>query len=216
MSPGRGAAFALACGMAIAITLAIGARGGKSGDVASMPIEPAAPATRATGLVFTNHHGEAVSEHDLVGEFLLVFFGYTRCPDVCPTGLQVMTNALRRLGPLEEQVRPVFISLDSARDTPAVLREYLSHFHPRFLGLTGSEAQISAAAQAYDVLFVRGAPDTSGGYAISHEDDFYLVGAHGEAIAILDGDDGSGALASEIEDLLSHRLGGLGQNRGDS
>ena len=202
MTPLRGAVIASACGLAIAITLAIGAAGKSTDDVLREATEAAASA--AAGLSFTDQHGRAVSEDTLKGEFLLVFFGYTHCPDVCPTALQVMNTALRRLGTAADRIRPVFISLDPARDTPEVLREYVRHFHPRLLGLTGTEEQIHAAARAYDLLFIRGAADATGGYSISHEDDLYLIGPEGEAIAILDSHAGIDALVVELAKRLSH------------
>ena len=205
MSSLRRAFIASALGLAVAITLAIGAAGKNADDVLREATEPAA--TGAAGLGFTDHHGRAVSEDTLKGEFLLVFFGYTHCPDVCPTALQVMSGALRRLGTAADRIRPVFISLDPARDTPEVLREYVRHFHPRLLGLTGTEEQINAAARAYDLLFVRGAADATGAYSISHEDDLYLIGPEGEAIAILERHAGVDALVAELAQQLSHYEG---------
>jgi protein SCO1/2 len=204
---------ALACGGIVGITLAIGAAGNSDGEFLREATEAAA--TAAAGLSFTDHQGRAVSEDTLKGEFLLVFFGYTHCPDVCPTALQVMSSAVRRLGTAGDRIRPVFISLDPARDTPEVLRDYVGHFHPRLLGLTGTEEQIHAAARAYDLLFVRGAVDAAGGYSISHEDDLYLIGPEGEAIAILDGHAGVDALVSELAVQLSS-YGGAQARGGDS
>ena len=95
----------------------------------------------------TDQHGKQVTEQQFAGRFMLIYFGYTFCPDVCPTALTVMSAALDRL-PKEqaEQVVPIFITVDPSRDTPEVMAEYVQAFHPKLVGLTGSEAEVAAAA----------------------------------------------------------------------
>ena len=118
--------------------------------------------TRSTGTAqvggaFTllDHTGRTVSDTDFGDDFLLIYFGYTTCPDVCPTALLVMTQALDELGPQGERVRPLFITIDPERDTQAVMADYVAHFHPRLVGLTGSPEQVAVAAKAYLVYYAK-------------------------------------------------------------
>jgi protein SCO1/2 len=97
----------------------------------------------------TDHTGKRVTDQDFHGRTMLVFFGFTFCPDVCPSGLQVMSAALDKLGPKAERVVPILITVDPERDTPAQLALYVSSFHPRLIGLTGTPAEIEAVAKAY-------------------------------------------------------------------
>lgn len=157
-------------------------------------------------LTFTDHTGSPVSERDFQGLFQLVFLGYTHCPDVCPTGLQIMTTALRSLGESAERVQPIFVSIDPERDTPERLAQYVKQFHPRLIGLTGSPAQIAAAARAYQAVFVRvEAPDDPQNYTISHTDDIYLVGPQGEGLAIFEHGTRPAKIAREIRVQLERR-----------
>src|SRR4051794_23249211 len=97
----------------------------------------------------TDQTGKRVTDQDFRGKFLLVFFGFTNCPDVCPTALQVMAAALDKLGRNAERVAPVFISIDPEHNKPAVLASYVASFHPRLVGLTGSQAEIDAVTKSY-------------------------------------------------------------------
>jgi protein SCO1/2 len=128
----------------------------------------------------TDHTGKRVTDQDFRGKFLLVFFGFTNCPDVCPTALQVMAAALDKLGPNAARITPVLISVDPAHDTPAVLATYVASFHPRLVGLTGSQAEIDAVAKAYRV-YVKKVPDpkSTAGYTIDHSSIIYVMGPDG-------------------------------------
>jgi protein SCO1/2 len=128
----------------------------------------------------TDHTGKRVSDKDFRGRFMLVFFGFTFCPDVCPTGLQVMTAALEKLGPKAERITPVLITIDPERDTPAQLASYVKSFHPRLIGLTGSPAEIDAVTKAYRV-YVKKVPDpkSTAGYTFDHSAIIYLMGPDG-------------------------------------
>lgn len=127
-----------------------------------------------------NQEGAPVSEQTFRGKPMLVFFGYTYCPDVCPTELQVMAQALDTLGPRAVDVVPVFVSIDPGRDTPSVLKAYVANFGPRFVGLTGSAEQVAAMAKAFRVFYARQdgtSPDT---YLMDHTSITYLMGADGK------------------------------------
>ena len=121
------------------------------------PEPPRQEGAPAIGGPFTlvNHLSQTVTDADFHGRFLLLFFGYTFCPDVCPTTLTNITDALDRLGGVGDRVIPIFVSVDPERDTPEYLGEYLSYFHPRLVGLTGTPEQVAAAAGAYRVYYAK-------------------------------------------------------------
>lgn len=132
-----------------------------------------------------DHNGRSVTDHDFRGKFMLVFFGYTFCPDVCPIDLQIISKAVDALGEAGTQVQPIFITVDPERDTVEVLARYVSHFHPRLLGLTGTPEQVAMAAQSYGVLYITAldaVSDSDGAHAqylVDHSTLTYLLGPDG-------------------------------------
>lgn len=167
------------------------------GDVAAV-----APVS-AKYLTFIDHQGRAVSERDFFGKFLLVFFGYTNCPELCPAGLQLISEAMDELGEEGGKVQPVFITFDPVRDTPKVMADYVSNFHPRLIGLTGTVAQVSAAAKAYEVHaeIIEGkkeGPD----YFIDHTALIYLIGPDGNGVDMFDHGISPEEMANEILNYL--------------
>jgi protein SCO1/2 len=125
----------------------------------------------------TDHTGREVTEADFAGRWLLVYFGFTWCPDVCPTELGIIADALDAMGPAGEQVTPVLISIDPARDTPEKLADYVERFHPRMVGLTGTPEQVAEAARRFRVYYARvNRPDQGGDYTMDHSSFIYLVG----------------------------------------
>ena len=120
--------------------------------------------------------GAAVTERDYAGRWLLVYFGFTYCPDVCPTELGRIADVIDALGPAGERITPVFITIDPQRDTPAALADYTSRFHPRMQGLTGSAEQIRDVASRYRVYFQRSSNQDSSHYLMDHSSFIYLVG----------------------------------------
>lgn len=131
----------------------------------------------------TDHTGKAVTEADFKGRKTLVFFGFTSCPDICPSGLQVMAAALDKLGSKAKTLVPLFITVDPERDTAEKLALYVKSFHPSLVGLTGSEEQVKAAAKAYRVYFKK-VPDenTPGAYSVDHSAFFYLMDEYGKYV----------------------------------
>ncbi|MDB4173093.1 SCO family protein [bacterium] len=109
-----------------------------------------------------DHTGAVRTNADFAGKFTLIYFGYTYCPDVCPTSLTAMTDALKSLGSKAKNIVPLFITVDPKRDTVEQLRMYISHFHPRMVGLTGTEEQIAKAANAFRVYFAKQKESTPG------------------------------------------------------
>ena len=129
----------------------------------------------------TDQNGRRREDGDYRGKFMLVFFGFTYCPDVCPTTLAELKAALERIGPKADRVVPIFISIDPERDTPEILKSYLSAFGPRFVGLTGSIADVTAAAHAYHVYFKK-RPAEGGNYSMDHSSVIYLMGPDGKYV----------------------------------
>jgi protein SCO1/2 len=131
----------------------------------------------------TDHKGRTVTEKDFLGRYMLVFFGFTNCPDICPTGLQVVSAALDQLGTKAEQIVPVLITVDPERDTSEVLAEYVKAFHPNMVGLTGSLENIQAVAKAYRVYFKKAQSGTDPkDYTMDHTSIIYLMGRDGKFI----------------------------------
>jgi cytochrome oxidase Cu insertion factor (SCO1/SenC/PrrC family) len=130
----------------------------------------------------TDHTGKQVTDKDFLGRHMLVFFGFTYCPDICPTELQVMTAALDMMGPNGDKIQPVFITVDPERDTPDVMKAYVENFGPRLVGLTGSPQEIAAAAKAYRVYYAKSAKTGSEDYLMDHSSILYLMGADGRFV----------------------------------
>lgn len=128
----------------------------------------------------TDHTGKRVTDQDFRGRNMLVFFGFTLCPDVCPSALQVVSAALDKLGPKADRFVPVLISVDPEHDTPAQLASYVQSFHPRLVGLTGTPAETEAVVKAYRV-YVRKVsdPKSTAGYTIDHTSLIYVMGPDG-------------------------------------
>jgi cytochrome oxidase Cu insertion factor (SCO1/SenC/PrrC family) len=148
-------------------------------------------------------NGKRVTEKDFLGKPLLVFFGYTSCPDFCPSALDRMATALDKLGPQADRLNAVFITFDPERDTPAVLAEYVKNFSPRIKGLTGSADEIAAAARAYRVYFKRTKDERSeSGYSFDHTSLIYLMDAAGTYRQHFAPNDGPDPIAAGLKLLL--------------
>jgi cytochrome oxidase Cu insertion factor (SCO1/SenC/PrrC family) len=130
-----------------------------------------------------NQKGETVTEKSFQGRYMLVFFGFTFCPDICPTTLQVVGSALDQLGPKGEKITPVLISVDPARDTPEALKNYVENFHPRLVGLTGSPEQLAATAKVFKVFYQKVEnPTRPKDYLMDHSSIIYLMGPDGKFV----------------------------------
>lgn len=132
----------------------------------------------------TEHTGKRVTEKDFLGKYLVVFFGFTNCPDICPSGLQVLSAALEKIGPKADLLTPVFITLDAKRDTPEKLALYLKSFDKRFVGLTGSDDEVAAAAKTYRVYYQKVTDEKNpDSYSYDHAALYYVMGKDGAFIA---------------------------------
>jgi protein SCO1/2 len=158
------------------------------------------PQGLALGGPFTlvDQAGRTVTERDYSGQWMLVYFGYSYCPDVCPTELGVMTTALDQLGPQGAQVVPVFITVDPQRDTPEHLADYVSRFHPRLQGLTGTPEQVAEAARRYRVYFAKVQRPEMTDYLMDHSSFVYLVGPDGRVRSLFRPDTAPEAMAAAV------------------
>ncbi len=160
----------------------------------------------AIGGPFTLTDGSAkpVTDADFRGKFMLVYFGYTFCPDVCPTTLNDVAQAMDKLGARADRVRPVFITVDPGRDTPEVVRQYTAAFSPRLVGLTGSQAQITAVEREYRVYAAqhRTGPGPAD-YTMDHSSVLYLMDAKGQFAGIIRSDAGPDGIAADLAKYLS-------------
>jgi len=127
-----------------------------------------------------DHTGKKRTDAEFRGKLLLVYFGYTYCPDVCPTDLMQISLAVDKLDKVGIDVQPLFMSVDPERDTTTVLAQYVSLFHPHLIGLTGTPAQIRAVADSYKAYYARYSPPEGGAYLIDHTGFIYLMGRSGE------------------------------------
>jgi len=146
------------------------------------PVRSAGAAAIGGPFSLTDQNGRRVSDQDLRGHPFLVFFGFTHCPDVCPTALFEISEVLGRLGPDAQKVSALFVSIDPERDTPAQMKDYLSSFNPRLIGLTGDPAAVYAVAKEYRV-YVKKVPLDNGDYTMDHTALVYLMDKDGRFVA---------------------------------
>ncbi len=144
---------------------------------------PMGSGTALVGGPFTmlNQKGETVTEKSFEGHYTLYFFGFTFCEDVCPAEMQVVSAALKELGPDAAKIIPVFVSVDPERDTPKVIGDYVANFDPRFIGLTGTPEQLAVMAKAFHVYYKK-VPDEKNAqnYEMDHPSILYLMGPDGK------------------------------------
>ena len=169
----------------------IGALGGASvliltGGAQTPKVETTGTALIGGPFTLVDQNGKTVTDRDFRGKYMLVFFGFTHCPDICPAELQVMSAALDALGPKADDVVPIFVTLDPGRDTPEGVGAYVKNFGKSFVGLTGSQADIDNAAKAYRVTYHKFEykdKDGNYGYSIDHSALVYLMNIDGKYLA---------------------------------
>lgn len=148
--------------------------------------------------------GRQVTDRDFRGKYMLVYFGYTFCPDVCPTTLSEVADALDHLGNKADRLQPIFITVDPKRDTPAVMKQYVTAFTPRLIGLTGSAEQIAKVAQEYRVYYAehRTGPGPND-YTMDHSSVLYLMDPDGKFVAPIRADEDGSQMAADLTRLMS-------------
>jgi cytochrome oxidase Cu insertion factor (SCO1/SenC/PrrC family) len=152
-----------------------------------------------------DHNGQTVTDQDFLGDYMLIYFGYTYCPDICPTSLMRMTSAIRKMGENADVIQPIFVSVDSMRDTPERLAPYVKAFHKRLVGLSGDRDAITAAAQSYWVQYF--AYKVEDEYVVGHTGYLYLVGPDGNFIERIPDSISPEDLAAKLQAYLDQSTG---------
>ncbi len=163
-----------------------------------------------TGLVaplefhLTDQNGQPVTAADYRHDIVLLYFGYTHCPDQCPTTLAMLGNALQALGPQASQVRVLFVSVDPRRDTVAVLKRYVGNFGPQFVGLRGDQTELTTLSKRYRISYHYEAPDKYGDYEVDHSTAVFVFGRHGRARLLGQSDNTEKQYTSDLRRLLAN------------
>ena len=164
--------------------------------------------TDVTGLEYakdfalTDHNGKPRTLADFKGKAVVMFFGYTQCPDVCPTTMAEMANVMKELGPQADKVQVLFVTVDPARDTPQILSQYVPAFDKRFLGLYGDEAATAKVAKEFKVFYQKVPGKTAGSYTMDHTAGSYVFDPQGRVRLYSRYGSGAPALAADIKLLL--------------
>lgn len=186
--------------LAPALALALAACGGQ----AESPGTPPLAGARIGGpFVLTDSSGKVVRDTDFAGKWRIMYFGYTYCPDVCPVDVQNIAAGVKAFedesAELGAKVVPIFVTVDPERDTPAVVGKFVSAFHPRMVGLTGSAQAIADAARAYGVTYAKSQPPGASEYLMDHSRTAILMDPQGRPVALLPQDEGGPAVAAELK-----------------
>jgi cytochrome oxidase Cu insertion factor (SCO1/SenC/PrrC family) len=150
----------------------------------------------------TDHNGNKVTDQTYRGRMMLIYFGFTYCPDACPTALGVMSAALDKLDVAADRVVPILITVDPERDTPQVLKDYVSNFHPQMVGLTGTPEQIAQVAKAYRVYYQKAPGATAEDYLMDHTLMIYLMNGEGKFVRHFSPEATPDQIADEIRQHL--------------
>lgn len=184
------------------LTLMVACNPAPDGSVATDSEPPLAGAKIGGTFTLTNQDGGRTSDQQFKGKYRIMYFGYSYCPDVCPVDLANIMLGLKQAEKenpaLIEKIQPIFISVDPGRDTPAVLKQYVSAFHPRLIGLTGSPEEIAAVAKKYLIIYDIRKDEGSSEYLVDHSRQAYLFGPDGEPLALLSFDGTPQQVADEI------------------
>jgi len=189
-------AMAAACGFAVAvIAIVFAVTSGES-------VREHGQARIGGPFTLVDDTGAAVTERTLAGKPLAIYFGYTYCPEVCPTTLLDLSRWIQKLGPDADKLNYVFVSIDPARDTPALMHTYLSSFDKHIRGFTGSAAQVDRIAQEYRVYYKR-IPTDDGGYVMDHSAIIYLMGADGKFVSMIAYQEDDGSALAKLRNLAA-------------
>jgi protein SCO1 len=176
--------------------------------LASCADKPSFRNTDITGAEFarefslTDHNGTPRTLNDFKDKAVVVFFGFTQCPDVCPTTLAEMTEAVKLLGDNGKRLQVLFITIDPERDTPELLKKYVPAFHPTFLGLTGSADAIAKVAKEFKVFYQKSPGKTAGSYTMDHTANSYVFDPQGKVRLVIKHGAGAEPLVQDLKQLL--------------
>lgn len=187
-----------AAGLALLLALPACQGGGAAPEEA-----PLAGARIGGPFTLTNQDGRTVTDRDYASKYRIMYFGYSYCPDVCPLDLQKLMAGYRQFAERDPEraakVQPIFVTIDPARDTPPVLKQFVSAFGPGLVGLTGSDADIAAVAKRYAVSYSKQQSPGASGYLMNHTRMATLFGPDGEPIALLPADESADKVAAELD-----------------
>lgn len=183
-----------------AALLAVAALAGCTQPVPDAP--PLAGARMGGPFSLVNQDGKTVTDRDFAGQYRLIYFGYSFCPDVCPVDIQTLMQGLTQFEKADAKaaakLAPIFITVDPKRDTPAVLKQFVGAFHPRLIGLTGSDAQIAEVAKRYAAVYQVAEGGSADAYLVDHSRTAVLYGPDGKPIALIAQDGTPAAIAAEL------------------
>ena len=171
-------------------------------DSAASSTDSAAYAALGSNVALTDHNGKPLRLSDLHGKVVMLFFGYTHCPDICPATLYSMAQANTLLKKDGGAITGVFISIDPARDSAERLREYVTYFDPSFIGLTGSDEQLARVAKDFGASFEKGEASADGGYTMGHTTFGYLLNQQGKVVQLLQATDPPETIAKAAQTLF--------------
>jgi protein SCO1/2 len=157
----------------------------------------------ARDFALTDHTGKPRTLADFKGKVVVMFFGYTQCPDVCPTTMAEMASVMKELGPQADQVQVLFVTVDPERDTPALLAQYVPAFDPRFLGLYGDAAATARVAKEFKVFYAKVPGKTPGSYSMDHTAGSYVFDRNGKIRLFLRHGQGAAPITHDLKQLLS-------------
>lgn len=194
-------AFAIGGGMAL---MEIRGQNAQVVNIGPQTGEQQVPGAQIGGpFTLIDQDGKTVTEKDFAGTYKIVYFGFTFCPMICPTELQKIAEVLNMLGAESEQIKPLFITVDPARDTPDVMKSYVVQFHPRMIGLTGSAEQIEAVEKNYRVFAKQAQDESLAEYTMDHSSFIYLMGPDDTLVAIYRTADTANFIAADIKNKLA-------------
>jgi protein SCO1/2 len=203
------AAFMAVCLGALLGVAACGDKGADSGQMLLSPVNSNFKNTDVTGLDYakdfslTDHNGKRRTLADFKGKVVVVFFGYTQCPDVCPTTMAELAGVLKQLGPDADRVQVLFITIDPERDTQELLAKYVPSFDPRFLGLRGDSAETAKVAKDFKVFYQKVPGKAPGAYTMDHTAGSYVFDSKGRVRLFLRHGQGPEPVLHDIKLLLA-------------
>ncbi|MFC4159482.1 SCO family protein [Chitinimonas lacunae] len=176
----------------------------QSTDITGAPIgsDPAQGSASSPFLTLTDHHGKPRSLADFRGKVVVLFFGYTHCPDVCPTTMSELASAMKQLGPQAREVQVLFVSVDPERDPPELLARYVPAFDPSFIGLTGSPAEVKSVADRFKIVYQKVNGSDEKNYTVDHSAGSYIFDKTGKLRLFVSYGAGAKVFAHDIGLLL--------------
>lgn len=170
--------------------------------VAEKKSVPVAGSSVGGPFTLIDHTGKTVTEKNFAGQYLLIYFGFTSCPAICPTELQKMNQALKQLGPITDKIQPLFITIDPERDTQEVMKNYVAQFNPRLIGLTGTVGQVDDALKAYKIYARKVKDPAMTDYTMDHSSYIYLMNPEGKLLSLYGIDSTPADIVADVHKAL--------------